>query len=60
MIPATRNSLEINAVVETLHDSAEHDELGETGSTLAAMVWDQEDFSDWENDFDTVRTQKLR
>ncbi len=60
MTPANHNPLKINAVVETSQDSAEHDQLGKTGSTLAAMIWDQEDFSDWENDFDTMQTQEPR
>ena len=29
-------------------DSPEHIRLGESGSKLAATVWDHEDFSDWE------------
>jgi len=59
MIPAKHIPLEINTEVETSHDSAEHDQLGETGSMLAAMVWEQEDFSDWENDLNTVGTREL-
>ena len=34
--------------VPSQFDSPEHIRLGESGSILAATVWDHDDFSDWE------------
>ena len=39
---------EVGQLLPYAQSPVEEEQIGETGAALAAAVWDQEDFSDWE------------